>query len=260
MNNVINTTDKTNSLKDINDILSQTDSSSTTLIREIDFKDVRKKRQIDNDNKAFHSLRSNDRNDFYKHINRTKFNECLKIITIDEVFIKCKNDDFVATLLSRNYSKTASRQGAKDEELQLTTCDDICKEVNNGISINRLSSTALRPTRSGQIVSKIEMGKQSIPKADCLKSFDAQITGNLNGYVCAKVCYGPGGHQDNVYKEMDEYCEWWKDYKNDSEEILVILIDTDLKEKLSHLKKKYVDINNIKIFNHIEFQKYLICI
>ena len=92
----------------------------------------------------------------------------------------------------------------------------------------------------------------------CLKSFDAEISGKINGFVCAKVCYGSGGHQDNVFEEMDTVCEWWKKYKFNTNEILVILIDTDLEKKQLRLKEKFIDIDNIKIFNHIEFQHHLL--
>ena len=57
---------------------------------------------------------------------------------------------------------------------------------------------------------------------------------------------------------MDTLSEWWKKYKYDSEEILIILIDTDLIKKYTILKEKFKNINNLKIFNHIEFQHYMI--
>ena len=38
----------------------------------------------------------------------------------------------------------------------------------------------------------------------------------------------------------------------------VILIDTDLINKITTIKEKYRSVNNVKIFNHIEFQQYMI--
>ena len=80
----------------------------------------------------------------------------------------------------------------------------------------------------------------------------------MNGYIAAKVAYGAGGHQDNVFEEMDTIADWWKKYKSDTLEILVILIETDLKEKFDRLNTKYINLDNIFVFNHIEFQQYMI--
>jgi len=57
---------------------------------------------------------------------------------------------------------------------------------------------------------------------------------------------------------MNVLVDWWKKYNNNLEEYLIILIDTDLIDKLKCLNEKYKDIKNIKIFNHYEFQEYVI--
>jgi hypothetical protein len=91
----------------------------------------------------------------------------------------------------------------------------------------------------------------------CLKSFDAKITGKINGFISAKVVYGSGGHQDNAFEEMDTLSHWWTRYKSDSVDFLIILIGTDLTTKFAILKK-YDDTKNVKIFDHVEFQRYMI--
>ena len=106
------------------------------------------------------------------------------------------------------------------------------------------------------------MKDENIKMDDCLKSFDGQITGKLTGYISSKISfgedYGGGGHQDNVFEEQHKFSEWWIKYRTDSTDILVLLIETDLTTKFARLKEKYADINNIMVFNHIEFQQYII--
>jgi hypothetical protein len=238
---------------------SQTNSTSVE-ITYLDFQGIRRDRQTNNVTKTYNCLINDKRDEFYKLINIKIYEEHKKKYgyTDDYIFEKCKTCDVAASSLCELVSKKASRQGNKDETLQIKTCNDLCKKKQIDISINSLSNKALRPTKDGQIVSKIEMKDKSISKDLCLKSFDAEISGKINGFVCAKVCYGSGGHQDNVFEEMDTFCEWWKKYKFNTNEILVILIDTDLEKKQLRLKKKFDGINNIKIFNHIDFQQYLL--
>lgn len=238
---------------------SQTDSTSDE-ITYLDFQHIRKDRQSHNINNTRDCLINNQRNEINKYINCNRLEEIKNIYgyTDDELFIESSKNKMFANILSYGIAKNASRQGNKDEKLQIITCDDLCKKKQIDISINLLQNTAVRPTKDGQIVSNKEMKDKSISKDLCLKSFDAEISGKINGFVCAKVCYGSGGHQDNVFEEMDIVCEWWKEYKFNTNEILVILIDTDLEKKQLRLKEKFDGINNIKIFNHIDFQQYLL--
>ena len=91
-----------------------------------------------------------------------------------------------------------------------------------------------------------------------LKSFDARITGKVEGYACNKVTAGGGGHQDNVDDELVEICKWVKKFHNDDGKLWVIIWDTDLTKKFNALKKEYLDVPNLLVVNHIEFQQYII--
>lgn len=153
-------------------------------------------------------------------------------------------------------SKCASRQGSKDETEQLKTCNLITKQCV--VNIINLTTTAIRPTKNGKIYSGVQIKKLNIQKDCCLKSFDGKIQGKMTGYISSKVSYGSGGHQDNCFEEMDTLAQWWCKYKYNSNEYLIIIIDTDLQGKFNRLKEKYIEMKNIMVFNHYEFQNYII--
>lgn len=225
---------------------------------EQNFKDIRKVRQTNNNKIVYESLRKGDSKQLYININYKEYKRTLEDLEVTEshFLLKCKDDNLFAKLASRTISKNASRQCSKDETEQLTTCNITLQKC--GISIKNLTATELRPTKDGRIVSNDEMKIKQISKDCCLKSFDAKISGKITGFIAAKVAFGSGGHQDNVFEEMDTLAEWWKKYKSESKEIFIILIDTDLIKKNTTLKEKYNNINNLKVFNHIEFQQYII--
>ena len=222
------------------------------------FKDIRLARQSNNNYIVYQSLLNRDMDTLHKNINMKEFERTLNDLDWNETkFVsKCVCHPDFAKLAARLISKCASRQGSKDEGEQLRTCNLTAKAC--GIKIENLTATQWRPTKSGSIISNHEMITQSIGSDDCLKSFDGRISGKLNGFISAKVAYGSGGHQDNVFVEMHTLANWWKRYKCDSQEVLVILIDTDLTDKINNLKEKNADVNNVNIFNHVEFQQYMI--
>ena len=231
------------------------------------FKYIRKVRQSNNNKIVYESLKNNDLETLRQNINHEAHKRCLENleITQHELLSKCKQDKLFAKSISMYISKNASRQGSKDETEQLKTCNITSQKC--GVTIKNLTATELRPTKDGRIVSNCEMKIQQIQKDCCLKSFDGKISGKINGFIsymntpiikATKVAYGSGGHQDNVFEEMDTIAEWWKKYKSESEEILIILIDTDLIIKITTLKEKYRNVNNVKVFNHVEFQQYII--
>ena len=175
---------------------------------------------------------------------------------MEELIKKCQEDEIFLLEWSASLAINASRQGAKDENLQLTTCNESTKNFN--INIENLSVNAYRPEKSGKIITNKDMKDNKIPLDQCLKSFDGKITGKINGWIFAKVCFGSGGGQDSVFIEADTLCEWVKTKHNNDKPLYVILIDTDLMDKIDILKKKYKDIKNLLIGNHIEFQQYII--
>ena len=225
---------------------------------EQNFKDIRLARQTNNNKNVYESLRNGNQKTLYENINQIEYKRTLVDVELTEAdfVLKCRDDEKFAKLAASHISKNASKQCSKDEIEQLRTCNITAEKC--GISINILTSTELRPTKDGSIVSNDEMKKKKIQKDCCLKSFDAKLSGNISGYISAKVTYGSGGHQDNVFEEMETLAEWWKKYKFELEEILIILIDTDLITKFTTLKEKFRNVNNVKVFNHIEFQHYMI--
>lgn len=224
----------------------------------LDFKDIRSSRQRNNNKIVYNSIKTKNMKMFYDSINEKEFERTLQDLefTCEEFFKKCNEDDKFCIVICRLISKNASRQGAKDETEQLRTCNITSQQY--GINIRNLTATELRPTKDGQILTVSEMKQNKVQKDCCLKSFDGKIEGVLNGFIAAKVAFGSGGHQDNVFEEMDTIAEWWKNYKCGIEETLIVLIDTDLKSKFDRLKEKYNNINNIMFCNHIEFQQFVI--
>ena len=224
----------------------------------LNFKDIRNVRQQNNNKTVYHSIKTNQIKTFNENINDKEFQRLLHDLefTEKEFFEKCIEDDKFCIAISRLISKNASRQGTKDETEQLRTCNITSQQY--GVFIRNLTTTELRPTKDGYIVSKNEMKKKYIPKDDCLKSFDGKISGKMDGFVVAKVAYGSGGHQDNVFEEMDTIAKWWKTYKCETKELLIVLIDTDQAMKFTRLKEKYNDVSNVIVCNHIDFQQYII--
>lgn len=225
---------------------------------EQNFKDIRNIRQTNNNKIVYESLLDGNIKKLHENVNTKELDRTLEYLemSLEDFILKCKDDIKFAKLASRIISKNASRQCSKDETEQLRICNKTAEKC--GITIKNLTATEVRPTKDGCIVSNDEMKKKKIPKDSCLKSFDAEMSGEKSGFITAKVAYGSGGHQDNVFEEMDTIAEWWKKYKSESVEFLIILIDTDLITKFTTIKEKYNNVNNIKVFNHIEFQQYMI--
>lgn len=228
--------------------------------KKIDFKNIRSDRQRKNNELVINAIMKNDMVSFRKHTNEKQVARVLEETkcTLDVLLTECRYP-IHAILLAGRISKNASRQGAKDELEQIKVCDNLSQKL--GIKIEKLNATDYRPTKSGEIVSKIEMKEKGIRKDNCLKSFDAKIIGDkvsLHGWVFAKVVRGSGGHQDNVFEEADNLCKWISNFRSGTDEIFVILIDTDQHRKFDILKKKYESISNIIVVDHYQFQEYLI--
>jgi hypothetical protein len=220
----------------------------------LDIEKLRDGRQRINNMLAFDSIQKKD---LTKNVNVKEFErvQTEMEMTREELYDKCIHDSKFGKLLSMCVSINASRQGTKDEELQIQTCSITTEKC--GITIKKLNTIDFRPTKTGKIITNKEFKQNDISKNDCLKSFDAKITGKKNGWVYAKVVFGNGGHQDNVFEETHTFCEWVLQYGEKSE-LFVILIDTNLTAKFDELKEKYTNIDNLVIGNHITVQQYFI--
>jgi hypothetical protein len=220
----------------------------------LDCLNLRSERQKINNLSAFNALIEGNLELLTKNSNTKEVERVLIELdmAIENVFDKCKSDLIFAKILAGRIAILASRQGTKDEELQLNTCNLTTSKF--GITIENLNATAYRPTKCGKIVNKQECKKYE--KNDCLKSFDGKIDGRVKGWIFAKVVFGNGGHQDNVFEEAHTFCDWICKFGNDAE-LYVVLIDTDLTSQFEELKKKYHK-NNILVVNHVDFQQYMI--
>jgi len=223
-----------------------------------DFIKERADRQSKNNRLAETAIKTRD---LSKHINLKEYERVLCEVNLisDQLLDECDKNTLLTTVLAGRCAINSSRQGTKDEELQISTCNTISSKC--GVMIENLSSTAFRPTKDGKLLTKAEYSKQladkTIHKNDCLKSFDARITGKITGWIFAKVAIGLGGHQDNVFEEAHTFCEWVIKYGN-KEEIYIVLIDTDLTTNYNELKQKYENQPNIIIGDHVSIQQYFI--
>ena len=88
--------------------------------------------------------------------------------------------------------------------------------------------------QSEEYAQRMAQANREYKKSDCLKSFDAKITGKKEGYLFAKVCIGSGGHQDNVFHEAHSFGEWAMQH-GEEDKLYIILIDTNLMNQLNEL-------------------------
>ena len=226
-------------------------------VQKVDCKNLRVIRQKENNDIMLRLLQSGDIT-LVKHLcNIKELSRLLEDLQIDEeqLLQKCKDDLLFAKVISRQISKMASRQGTKDEAFILKKCNETTSKV--GIYVENLSTTAFRPTKKGRILTNNQYKKKSgLKKNDCLKSFDAKISGLVKGWVFAKVAFGEGGHQDNVFSEAHDFVEWADKYGT-SDELYIVLVDTDLNLKFAELKQKPTK-GNILVCDHVEFQRVII--
>lgn len=212
-------------------------------IIKIDFKTMRENRQKKNEVSAQDFLLGKNKDK--KSINYKKYRELIKDLEIkEELFLKkCQEDLLFAKISSKYIAKISSRQGSKDEDLQINTLNEFSE--NYGIELSSLKNNLYYPSECGEILN-IKNKKH--------KSFDGKISGKIKGFIFAKVVYGKGGHQDNVFIEATNLCEWIKT-KNKTDNIFLFLIDTDDLKKFELLKKHAS--KNILITSHIEFQEFI---
>lgn len=224
---------------------------------EFDIISIRANRQYENNMLAALSITNRD---LTKNINKEEYNRVLQDldrinIKEDELLEECRTNIIMTTVLASKISINASRQGTKDEQLQLDACKTTFYKC--GIILNKLSSTSFRPTKNGEVVDNCILKKRGIKKEDCLKSFDANFTGKINGWVFAKIVIGSGGHQDNVFEEAYTFCDWVVKYGN-TLELYIVLLDTNIKDKYDDIIAKYEKYPNLIIGNHIKIQQSII--
>lgn len=233
----------------------------------LDCSNLRNTRQATNNMLVHEAIQSNNMSKFDKLINEKELQRVLEEldnISKTELIDMCMSNKVLSKVLSGRISKKASRQGTKDEMTQIDVCNSTASKV--GVHIENLSVFAYRPTKNGDIIELKKTASDdtynTTHKDECLKSFDAKISGKVNGWVIAKITYGSGGHQDNVMEELDSYCKWVKTYRpvqtDKEKELFVILWDTDLRKQFDTLKNKYIDCPNILITDHYEFQNYIL--
>lgn len=178
---------------------------------------------------------------------------CKPLCTNQQFTDKCVDDTLFRMTLSMNISKKSTRQGSMDERYILEQCTPVASKC--GFTLTQLNNRDKHPKRgSSDIVSKHEYPQC---KQECLKSFDAEITGKKHGYVFHKACFGSGGHQDNVFIEAHEFGEWAEQY-GDATMWYIILIDTNLHKKFTSLKDRFEKCLNVFVVNHIQLQELFI--
>lgn len=220
----------------------------------IDFKNSRIERQRYNDNLVYNAIKTNNITKLYKIINNKELDKILNELnlTLNELINLCIENDIMNKILSGRISKCASRQGNLDEIIQLSTINELTTNYN--IYIEKSNVIDYIPMEDGLIIKKDcnKIDKKS------LKSFDAKVSGNINGFIFAKIVYGNGGHQDNVFEEANNLCEWIIKFHKNKDTTFILIIDTDLITKINKLIDKYKHISNIIISNHYDFQKFII--
>jgi hypothetical protein len=223
---------------------------------EIDFSNLRGVRQDLNNTFVFNDITNKDIPNLLKNCNKKELDRILgeENITLDNLLDQLEDNIWGKKFLAKHIAINASRQGSKDEQTQIQICNQTALKF--GITIKSLPNNEVRPCKNGTLVSK-EDYKKIVDKNSCLKSFDAEIIGKLKGYVFAKVVFGNGGHQDNVFEEAHNFCEWVSQFGNE-EYLYVVLIDTDLTNQFNNLKEKFKNNKNILVSNHINFQNYII--
>ena len=235
---------------------------------ELDIKNLRGHRQLETNVGLVELLKQDHiyENDLYKLCNKKALKRLLDFnsnqmginFTLRDFYDKCKNDPIYLNSIVLGISINSSRQGSKDETTVLNVCNRITSK--SGVIIEQLPNDSLRPHKySKKLITKDEYkkGEGEYKKNECLKSFDARITGKKNGYIFAKVCIGGGGHQDNVFEEAHNFGDWVHDYGEEGN-MYIILIDTDQNKQYDDLKTKFKDKSKVYVVNHVELQKLLI--
>ena len=201
-----------------------------------------------------HSSEITDK-DLKQLINFKSLDRLAELLDNDREYIyeKCKSDYEYALTVAHGTAILASRQGSKDETFVLDEINRVSRGY--GIYVQSLNNQDLRPTKDGRLLNKAEFKESGLDKLECLKSIDGVINGKVEGYIFAKICFGEGGHQDNVFHEAAHFADWAHQYGEEGK-VYVILVDTDLTDKFDRLKSSY-DSDTVWVVDHVEFQQRL---
>lgn len=203
----------------------------------------RNERQEYNNKLAYDTIISNPKNPNYNNINDKALDRLLTYTeydNLDEMIKDKKNHEEIILKISSLYiAKNASRQGTKDEDLQLETINKLQE-----YDITIIKDGKQKPIKGGGI------RKSGKKQADELKSIDFVIKYKTEeiGFITAKVTSGGGGHQDNVLDEITQFCDWSLiQQQNDKQQkVYIVLYDSMNTSKLfNDIKKKYKNTNLI---------------
>jgi hypothetical protein len=179
----------------------------------------------------------------YKYINKKELDKVLNetSLSFTELIKEVKKNKFLLKVLSGRITKKVTKQNF-DEKFQFKMCK---KFEEYGIYIEKL------PIKIG---AKYLNKEGNITTKKCSKSLDGKISGKINGWIFMKSVFGQGGHQDNVFIEINEFC---KKLNKNINEFFVLLVDTNLYKKLNKIKETYKNTKNLLVVNSLEFQKYI---
>ena len=214
------------------------------------FKNLRIKRQRENDKRCADSLFTDCTNDKAKKRLYDRLKEDQPdLFQSNSDIDKYMTENVVARQISgMQLAMNASRQGSLDETHVIHGLKQSLESRLSDFFMDNLSTHAKVPIKSSGNVLPRKEAKKIHGKTDMLKSFDfeGEVRGK-NFYGFAKVLVGKGGHQDNVFHEASSLIEW-VDHHNKNDSIYILLLDfeecdtsglEDLKEK-NHLKNVYV--------------------
>ena len=243
-------------------------SRETLIPISLDIKNLREHRQVETNLSLCKLLKEENFStpELYKLCNKKALERLLNFtsrqtgnnFTLKDFHNKCRDDNIYLHSIVQGISINSARQGSKDETTVLNACNHITSKY--GVIIEQLPNDSIRAHKySKKLITKEEYnkGEGNYKKNDCLKSFDAKISGKKDGYIFAKVVLGSGGHQDNVFEEAHNFGDWANQY-GEKEKLYIILIDTDQEKQYNELKTKFKDVLIVHVVNHIELQNLLI--
>lgn len=172
------------------------------MARILDLKNIRKERQNQNNNKIVEIIDNNNKKiskciiEIKKVCNEEALKRYVDYLELSEedIIQKCIEDDIFKKSTAMYISKNSSRQGTKDEDLVLKTCDEVCKKFDVNISKLGINEYVLAYENDNKKEFKIcKRGMKNIKEYTGTKSIDGKIEGKINGWITAKVCYTNGG-------------------------------------------------------------------